>query len=111
MNTNAAAANLDAVQDKVVSARANVFEAVRLWAAHGSFQSVTNDLPLIRLRGRERMMYRVPSFRLDVPFKRWEILNPEKIPFSGGYQFLALSQAFTEQPQNFKCHRLLVRNK
>ena len=70
VNSHAAAADLDAVQNDVVRLGANVREFLRFEQWH-----------VLRFRARKGMMHGVPFVFLGAPFKEREVCDPKKIPF------------------------------
>src|SRR4030095_4925977 len=69
VNSHAAAANLNAVQNDVVSLSANLVKFLCFKQRH-----------VLGLRSSEWMMHRVPFVFVRTPFEKRKICNPKKIP-------------------------------
>src|SRR4029077_1218591 len=67
--SHAAAANLNAVQNDIISLGADLGKFLRLKQRH-----------VLRFGTSEWMMHRVPFVVLGTPFKEREICDPKKIP-------------------------------
>src|SRR2546422_11731714 len=73
VNTNAATADLNAIQNDVVRLGANIWELLCLKQRH-----------VFGLRSGEGMMHRVPFVFLRTPFEERKICHPKKIPVRAG---------------------------
>src|ERR1044071_380015 len=69
IDSHATAANLNAVQNNVVSLGPNLGKFLRLKQRH-----------ILRFRSSEWMMHGVPFVVLSTPFEERKICNPKKVP-------------------------------
>ena len=74
VDSHAAAADLDAVQNDVVRLGANIREFLRFKEQH-----------VLRFRSRKGMMHGVPFVFLRAPFKERKVCDPKKIPVQAGW--------------------------